>query len=135
MRQFAIAHFQRITVEPVNTTHDSEYFTLSELVLMWHLAGLDIEPLLTLWEKAAPAPKNVIDFANLHMYSIADGKYCDACASKDFAIHFAAWATAPQTIALFQDKAYQTLDALKDLNDYDVFAYNYLTAFLISDVS
>ena len=50
VRQFAIAHFQRTTVEPVNTTHDSEYFTLTELVQMGHLADLDSEPLLTLWE-------------------------------------------------------------------------------------
>ena len=50
VRQFAIAHFQRTAVEPVNTTHDSEYFTLTDLVLMGHLADLDSEPLLTLWE-------------------------------------------------------------------------------------
>ncbi|WP_227430038.1 hypothetical protein [Psychrobacter sp. I-STPA6b] len=126
---FAKLHLQKTAIE----NDLSKYFYLDEFILMWYLAGLrDIDFLFKTWEGITGHPKAIIDYVNLLLYKFHNrtGKYNNAFSPDDFSIKIEQWAKADNTIQLFKEKVYLSLDSIDNLTQAEIFYYEYLLDFV-----
>lgn len=72
-----IDFLQRFAVVYLQWVYESndQANTLDEVVLMFHLAGLDIAPLLACWESMLGNPKALQDLLNVIVYDFQRGRY------------------------------------------------------------
>lgn len=69
LQRFALVYLQWVCESNDQTN------TLDEVVLMFHLAGLDITPLLVCWENMLVNPKALQDLLNVIVYDFQRGRY------------------------------------------------------------
>lgn len=89
MQRFALSYFEwLVTVSQSNTT-------LDEAVLMFHTAGLNIVPLLALWERLLDYPKALHDLLVLIAYDLKQSSYQHSFANADSAAKIDDWLNRP----------------------------------------
>lgn len=121
IKKFAELHFKRIIFE----NNQLQYIPLDELVLMWHLAGLNVKFLLEIWERTTGQSKTIIDYTHL-LYSFKNFKYDNFCAPNDFARDIVTWATSAKVIKAFQDNICTSIDDINNLSEEELFDYEFL---------
>lgn len=124
MQRFALVYLQWVC-----ESNDQEA-TLDELVLMFHIAGLDIQPLLMLWQALFSKPKALRDALNMVVYHTSKGRYSNAFADYDVAVAISEWLAKPEVKVVLVDHILDDQQASKRSEEeqwlYEL-AFDYLT--------
>ena len=89
MQNFALIFFEQ------NALHPSKRYPLDELVIMFHLSGLDIQPLLDKWINLIQGHSALMQLVNMLIYDFNYGMYNQAFAEDDLKKQINQWILNP----------------------------------------
>ena len=120
IEQFATLHFKKVIIE------NDEDFTLDELIIMWQMAGLDIDFLFDSWAQAIDYPKALDDYAEMLSFNFKDLNYEPTYISYALAKRFTDWALSNKIVTAFLNKTYLALKNIDLLDKYQLSNYEYV---------
>lgn len=124
LQRFALLYLQWVCESNDQTN------TLDEVVLMFHLAGLDIEPLLIKWQALLSQPKALRDALNIVIYHTSKGRYSNPFADHAVSVAISGWLAKQEVKAILVDHILDEQEACKRSEEeqwlYEL-AFDYLT--------
>lgn len=124
LQRFALVYLQWVCES------NGQDITLDEVVLMFHIAGLDIQPLQMKWQVLFIKPKALRDALNIVIYHTSKGRYSNAFADHAVSVAISDWFAKPEVKAILVEYILDDQQASKRSEEeqwlYEL-AFDYLT--------
>lgn len=120
IREFAELHFKKVIIKK------SKNFTLDELIVMWQIAGLNIDFLFDIWAQAIECQKAIDDYANMLSLNFEELNYVSAWTSCTFAKQLTDWALSDEIFNTFSKKILIAVEDIDSLDEYQLDSYEYV---------